>query len=225
MTQRDSLAAIVFDFDGTLADTNIDFAEMRRQVAEHLRTWGLYQPGIEETRYILEIVDWGRQHLAARPLDLERYDREVQQLMEEVELVHTSRAQLFPGVAESLSRLAAAGIKIGIITRNCQRGVASVLGRHPLPHDTLITRDDLRNVKPHPEHLERALAELEVPPEQALMVGDHPTDIEVGQALGVRTCGVLTAQTTLQEFHDLGADFAFRDVPALVEFLLDRKLL
>ena len=225
MIQPDSLAAIVFDFDGTLADTNIDFAEMRQQVVEHLRTWGLYQPGIEEKRYILEIVDWGRQHLADRPLDLERYDREVQQRMEEVELVYTSRAQLFPGVAESISRLVAAGIKIGIITRNCRRGVGSVLDRHPLPYDALITRDDLRNVKPHPEHLERALAKLAVPPEQALMGGDHPTDIEVGQALGVRTCGVLTAQTTLQEFHDLGADYAFQNVPALVEFILDRKLL
>ena len=61
-------------------------------------------------------------------------------------------------------------------------------------------------------------------PEQALMAGDHPTDIQCGQAAGVRTCGLLTAKTTLQEFHDLGADFAFADVPSLVEFILDHKL-
>ncbi len=223
MIQPDSLVAIVFDFDGTLAETNIDFAEMRRQVVAHLCTWNLYEPGIEEKRYILEIVDWGRQQLAERPTDLQIYDREAQQRMEEVELVYTSRAQLFPGVAASLGRLRAADINIGIITRNCRRGVASVLDRHPLPYDTLITRDDLRNVKPHPEHLERALAELKVSPEGTLMVGDHPTDIQCGQAAGVSTCGVLTGETTLQEFHDLGADYAFQNVPALVEFILDHQ--
>ncbi len=223
MAQLDSLAAVVFDFDGTLVHTDINFAEMRRRIVEHLHASDLYEPGVEDGRYVLEIIAWAQQRLQDQPERQERYYQEARQILREVELPSCQSAAPFAGVPESLHRLHAAGFRIGIITRNSHEGVHAVLSRHPLPHDALLTRDDLRNVKPHKEHLERALAELGVPPEQALMVGDHPTDIQCGQAAGVRTCGLLTTKTTLQEFHDLGADFAFRDVPSLVEFILDHR--
>jgi histidinol phosphatase-like enzyme len=38
-----------------------------------------------------------------------------------------------------------------------------------------------RRVKPHPEHLLTALKLLDVPPERAIMVGDHPMDITLGK--------------------------------------------
>ena len=218
------LAALIFDFDGTLAHTEIDFAEMRRRIFAHLREWGLYHPGVEDGRYVLELIDWASDQLQDQPERQRRYRQETTQILHAVELPSCRAADPFPGVAEALQRLRSAGVKIGIVTRNSQAGVGAVLARHPLPYDVLITRDDLRNVKPHREHLERALQELNVAPEQALMVGDHATDIQAGQAAGLRTCGVLTAQTTLQEFHDLGADMAFADVPQLVAALLDDKL-
>ena len=224
MAQLDSLAAVVFDFDGTLVHTDINFAEMRRRIVEHLRASDLHEPGGEDSRYVLEIIAGAEQRLQDQPERQQRYQEEARQILRDVELPSCQSAAPFAGVPESLGRLRTAGLKIGIITRNSHDGVRAVLSRYPLPYDALLTRDDLRNVKPHKEHLKRVLAELAVPPEQALMVGDHPTDIQCGQAAGVRTCGLLTAKTTLQEFHDLGADFAFRDVPSLVEFILDHKL-
>ena len=218
------IEAVVFDFDGTLVHTDIDFAAMRQGIVEHLRQWGLWKAGVEEGRYVLEIIAWAEEQLQDDPSRQQQYRQEAKKILHEVELPHCQRAEPFPGVPEALQRLQDAGKRVGIITRNSHEGVAAVLSRHPLPHEVLITRDDLSNVKPHQEHLEQALAALGVAAAQALMVGDHATDIQCGQAAGVRTCGVLTAKTTLEQFHELGADLAFRDVPALVEALLDEEL-
>ena len=89
---------------------------------------------------------------------------------------------------------------------------------------TAAEREPLLIGKPSPEAGRLIAQHAGVRPDEALMVGDHATDIQAGQAAGLRTCGVLTAQTTLQEFHDLGADMAFADVPQLVAALLDDKL-
>ena len=214
------MQAIAFDFDGTLVPTNIDFAEMRRRILQHLNDWGLYQPGVEDDKYVLELIASAKQRLQGQPRKSEQYRQETTEILREVELPCCQRAQPFPGVPEALRELREAGIKIGIITRNSREGVNAVLSRHPLPHDVLLTRDDLSRVKPDPTHLHRALEVLRIAPTQALMVGDHATDIQCGQAAGVRTCGVLTAQTTPEEFHEMGADFAFSDVPSLVAFIL-----
>jgi len=172
---------------GTLVRTDIDFAAIREAIVEHLRKWGLWEPGVEEGRYILELVAWAKEQLQDDPSRQQQYHQEAKKILHDVELPYCRRADPFSGVPEALQRLHAAGRKIGIITRNSRKGVAAVLCRHPLPYEVLITRDDLSNIKPHQEHLEQALAALGVAGSQALMVGDHATDIQCGQAAGVRT--------------------------------------
>jgi len=174
------LDAIIFDFDGTLAPTNIDFAEMRRRILEHLRAWGLYQPGVEDSKYVLELIAWAQQQLQDQPQRQQRYRQEAHQILREVELPCCQQAVPFPGVPHALTQLDQAGINIGIITRNSHEGVGAVLSRHPLPYDVLLTRDDLAEVKPDPQHLQRALQLLGIPAARALMVGDHATDIQSG---------------------------------------------
>jgi phosphoglycolate phosphatase len=108
---------------------------------------------------------------------------------------------------------------VGIITRNCRVGVASVLERHPMHHEVLLTRDDVERVKPDPAHLHEALEALGVSPEAALMVGDHVTDIEVGHAAGTWTAGVLTAKTTREQFEEAGAHLILNSAADLTDVL------
>jgi len=205
--------AVVFDFDGTLAETNIDFALMRQRVLEVAERWGLSER-LNPRRYILEIVDDAAALLA--PDDAARFRAETAEAMVQVELLSTSTASPYPGVPEALAHLRACGRRVGIITRNCRVGVASVIDRHPLDHEVLLTRDDVVRVKPDPEHLHLALETLGVPAAETLMVGDHVTDIETGQAAGAFTAGVLTANTTRAQFEEIGADLVLDSVADLV---------
>ncbi len=212
-----AIRAVIFDFDGTLAATDIDFALMRQRVLEVAERWGLSER-LNQKRYILEIVD-DAVSLLTDPADQERFREEAAEAMRNVELIFTSVAAPYPGIPEALEQLAACGRRVGIITRNCRAGVASVFERHPMHHEVLLTRDDVERVKPDPAHLHEALEVLGVAPHEALMVGDHITDIEVGHAAGAWACGVLTAKTTPEQFAEAGAHLVLDSVADLVRVL------
>lgn len=221
MTSAALPQAVVFDFDGTLVNSQIDFGEMRRRVLEHLTAWGL-APDPAAGRMILEAVDWARAHLGRRsPVEAERYYREAQAIIWEVERPFCARAEPFPGVPEALARLRAGGVHVAVITRNSRAGVELVLARHPLPVEVLVTREDVAQVKPHPAHLQLALDRLQVAPADAWMVGDHPTDIICGREAGTRTGAVLTTGTSVEEFRRLGADLICAGTPELLDCLLN----
>ena len=222
MTSASLPQAIVLDFDGTLVDSQIDFGEMRRRVLAHLADWGL-EPDPAAGRLILEAVDWARAYLAERsPEQAERYYREAQAIIWEVERPFCERAEPFPGVPEALEQASAAGVRLGVITRNSRAGVELVLARHPLPIEALVTREDIPQVKPHPAHLLLALEHLGVAPESAWMIGDHPTDVLCGRAAGAHTGAVLTTGTPAEEFRRLGADLVRATTPELLACLLAR---
>ncbi len=215
-----STEALVFDFDGTLVASHIDFGLMRRRVLEHLQAWGL-GPDAAASRLILEAVAWARDALArTSPEQAEQYYREAQQIIWEVERPFCEAAVPYPGVPESLARARAAGLRLGIITRNSRAGVDLVLARHPLPIEAIVTREDVAEVKPHPQHLRLALERLGVAPDAAWMIGDHPTDIICGRAAGTKTGAVLTTGTAAEEFRRLGADLICATTPELLACLL-----
>jgi phosphoglycolate phosphatase-like HAD superfamily hydrolase len=54
------MRAVVFDFDGTLAQTRIDFKRMRLAIIQHLEQWGLDKEILDRDAYVLELVARGR---------------------------------------------------------------------------------------------------------------------------------------------------------------------
>ena len=213
-----SIRAMVFDFDGTLAATNIDFALMRAEVLEVAARWGVRER-VDADRYILEIVAHAMELLPDDDARA-RFRVDAEAAMQSVELVASQVADPFPGVPEALQSLLDAGLRVGVITRNCRTGVAAVMDRHPIPHEVLLTRDDVELVKPHPSHLHLALDELGVAADRTLMVGDHITDIETGHSAGASAAGVLTAKTTREQFEECGADFVADAVPDVAATVL-----
>jgi len=214
------LKAIIFDFDGTLAETNIDFGKMRARIYALVQQWGLWEDDTGENRYVLEVIEAAEAKLASEQERAE-FARQAAQALVEVEMETCGGAAPYAGVAEALGRLRQAGLKIGIVTRNCRECVEQLLARHPLPHDVLLTRDDVTLVKPDPAHLRAALDRLGVSPQEALMVGDHRSDIECAVAAGCGGVGVHLTGSTAEHFAELGALASYPDVPAFVGDLLN----
>jgi phosphoglycolate phosphatase len=113
------------------------------------------------------------------------------------------RATPVAGARELLLELRQRALRVGIVTRNCRPIAEDSLRRYEMPYDVLIAREDTTRVKPHPEHLLRALAALNVPPPAAVMVGDGRMDLEAGRAAGIRTVGYLTPERPADYFEDL----------------------
>lgn len=218
-----NLQAAAFDFDGTLAETRINFARMRSCIIEHLQRWDVWEDGMDDGRYVLDIIDMGADALGDAPERVAEFRAEADLILEQVELETCATAEPFPGVPEALDDLRSHGLKVAIVTRNCRAGVQSVLSRHHLHYDVLLTRDDVHLVKPDPFHLAEAVRLMDVDPRRTVMVGDHISDIQGADGLGVITIGVLTQKTTTEQFQEVGADAVLPDVPAVVKAIIEAR--
>ncbi len=217
-----SLAAVVFDFDGTLADTQIDFAAMRSGVVDVLKRVGAWDESLAEQRYILEMIDAACLLAMRRGLDVDAVRQWALSAAHEVEIEACSVAPLCDGAADALRRLRDAGLMIGVITRNCQAGVDAVLSRHHLEVDILIPREVAEAAKPNPAHLLQALDLLGVAPARAAMVGDHVTDMQCAVQAGALPVAVAGASSSPEDLAAEGAAFVASNLAEAVDFLLTR---
>ena len=212
-----AIKAVIFDFDGTLAVLNIDFVPIKEEILNLIEEYGVARESLRE-KYLLEIIE------EAHSLVLERERRSADQFKEkahtmvvERELEAASRGRLLPGVEPMLKGLRAAGLKVGIVTRNCDRAVRRVFPHMESLCDVFLSRDSVKKVKPDPHHLATLLDRLGVSERNVLMVGDHPMDILAGKRAGMRTTGVLTGRTTREELGKAGADYVLESASQLTQ--------
>jgi phosphoglycolate phosphatase len=214
------IRAAIFDFDGTLTPLTLDFSLLRARIEELAREY------VEEdviasqaNQYIIEMIHAiGDMLQKDGPIFQERAFRELCIL----EVEASSGKALYPYTREVFARLKAKGVRIGIITRTCIEVIRTVFPDMDAYVDAVVTRDHTRYVKPNPEQVRIALACLGIAPAEAILTGDHPTDIEAGKAFGTITAGVLTGRTTAPLFAKAGAHHIFDDIRGIVELIGDR---
>lgn len=218
-SQIQGAKAVVFDFDGTLAVLNIDFLSMRERVFNLMKRYGVREELIEE-KYLLEIIDEVYQILWEKsPSDAEEFYQEAHRILYEIELRAAEDGRLIPEVERTLKILRGRGIKIGIVTRNCEDAVRKVFPDIDDYCDVFVSRNSIKKVKPHPDHLISVLRALDILGEEAVMIGDHPIDIQAGKRVGMKTIGVLTGRTKREEFEKAGADYILGEASEVYDLI------
>ena len=200
------LRAALFDLDGTLVRTFIDFPAMRREMQSLSKQVGTAEQ-TANTDDILEIVSVMAQTLGGTEGEDARCHAFA--VLEAIEAEGCRNPERIAGASELLSHLRGErGVKVGIITRNCRRVSEDLLERMHLPHDVLIAREDTTEFKPHPAPILVACAHLGVAPEHATMTGDLWPDIASGRAAGVRaTIGIQWSHDPPQRFKRCLPDY------------------
>ena len=218
-TRNWQIEAFVFDFDGTLAELNIDFPLMRKSVLRIIKGFDCAVDGLQH-RFVLEMIDEAKELIARRrPAGAADFLAATYELITDFEMEAARRGGLFAGTRDMLRELRKRGMKTGVISRNCLAAITAVF---PDIHDycnAVMTRESVLRVKPHPDHLNATLSSLEAAAEDAAMVGDHPMDIEVGKRAGTRTVGVLTGHSDYRRLHEAGADIILAKASDIVTLI------
>jgi phosphoglycolate phosphatase len=214
--------AMLFDFDGTLAVLNLDFAYMRRCVLEHAVTYGLASDALEGM-YILEMVEYATTLLQQQhPKRAEDFFHQAHQLIQDIEIEAAQSSRLIPGVAELLETLRQHRIGVGIVTRNCAAAVRRMFPQVEQYCQAFLPRDHVTQVKPHPGHLQTALTCLGTSASRTIMVGDGVLDIQAGKALGMFSVGVLSGETPRDRLMVHGADLVLATAADLLPYIQER---
>jgi phosphoglycolate phosphatase len=219
MRKLHHIKAFIFDFDGTLAVLNIDFSFMRGKVFDLMKRYGVSEELVEE-RYLLEIIDEVYQILWTKdPSGAEDFYQKAHQILHEIEMKAAEKGSLIPGTEATLRSLRKKEIKVGIITRNCEDAVRKVFPNIDEYCDVFVSRNSVKKVKPHPDHLTYVMESLKISREESMMVGDHIIDIQAGKRVGMKTIGVLTGRINKEEFEKAGADYILREASEVCKLL------
>jgi HAD superfamily hydrolase (TIGR01509 family) len=173
--------AVIFDLDGTLVESLLDFDAMRAEI-------GL-SPGLP----ILEQLEGADEALRAR----------AEEIMRRHERAAIAGATLTDGCAELLGRLGALGIPAAILTRNVREVVDTFVRSFSLRFHAAYTRED-GPPKPSPHGVLALCAALGVSPADTLAVGDYKFDIIAGRRAGCRTALVSASSLTAEELPGWG---------------------
>ncbi|MFW6315169.1 MAG: HAD family hydrolase [Desulfohalobiaceae bacterium] len=222
----EDLQALIFDFDGTLAELRLDFSRMRKGVLA-LQEAFLPQASLSEDSWpVLEKVQEIRDMLEqSQPgLGLEFASR-CRLFITALEMDAAGKGRLFPYSLSILEGLQNMGLLTGIVTRNCSAAVRTVFPEVQDRCRVFLAREDVPNPKPHPDHLQAALQRLGVRSGACLMVGDHILDIQTAKACGAKSAVVATGSLGLQELLQAEPDYWAQDLPGLIQGLQKQGLL
>jgi phosphoglycolate phosphatase len=177
---------VVFDWDGTLIDSAGTIVEC---IQESARDMGLEVPPRERASHVIGLGLHDSLRLAVPGLAAEQYVEFVDHYRRHF-LARQDRMLLFDGVRELLTDLSAQR-RLAIATGKSRRGLDRALQADDLRRYFVASRcADETNPKPHPAMLLELMAELSVPREQTLMIGDTSHDLGMAQAAGVDAVAV-----------------------------------
>jgi len=181
------LAAALFDVDGTLADTT---ALIREAITQILQEEGI-SPTWEEIRAGWSLRAADRMQLWVR--DRARAEMLAQRYVERYLALQDALIRPYPGMAETLARLAAQGVSLGVVTSKRRASALATLGAFELERyfRVIVTEDDVATPKPDPVPLLLGATRLGAAAPETVMVGDGDVDIRAGKAAGMRTVGAL----------------------------------
>ncbi|MFC6591977.1 HAD family hydrolase [Deinococcus lacus] len=195
-----NLRAIVFDFDGTIFDTESrEFWHWQQLYRDHGRelqlsdwqsgigTWGAFDPWL------------------GLPPEVQENRSQVQADLHSRLMADLSEQDLRPGVRDLLGEIGRSGLRLGLATSSGREWVTRWLSAHGLQgtFEVMTTQDDVRRVKPDPELYALAVERLGLHPAECLAVEDSLNGATAAVAAGLRVAVVPNEVTATQPFLPL----------------------
>lgn len=187
MSKSKHIHTVLFDLDGTLADTAPDLANALNKVRIELGLQALplshVRPHVSHGSYAIAEIGFAlaREHADFEPLRSRLLEHYLDAIAEDT--------VLFPQMPELLETLEQAGIRWGVVTNKPKRYTDPLMEGLGLTQRAacIISGDSTAQRKPHPGPILHACELIGCPPQHCLYVGDAERDIEAGRRAGTHT--------------------------------------
>jgi len=193
------IKAVIFDLDGTITQPYFDFDAIREEI-------GLAR----DSGPVLESME----KMTAQ----QRQDAE--KILHYHEQKAVTESKLNANAKQTLSALRAAGIHIGVLTRNKRSNALAIARKHKLKFDAVIDRED-GPVKPDAFGVLRICEQFGVVPEETMLVGDYLFDLLCAKAAGA-VAVLLANHNQADEFAE-HADFCIENISQILQIIDSKK--
>ncbi len=209
---------VIFDFDGTLADTASLIVTTMQATVDRLN---LPPVSAAECRATigLRLADVPATLYSGKSISGEHFAETYRSLF--YELKNGFEERCFPGVHETLSYLFDTGYGIAIASSRSHRSLDEYCRSLSLDNvvGMIVGGDDVISGKPSAEPVFTVTDALGWIPEETLVVGDASVDILMGKAAGATTCGVTYGNGTFRELSEAGADHIIDRIADIIVIL------
>jgi len=214
---------LIFDLDGTLIDSRLDLANAVNATLAHLGRAPL------SNERVYQYVGNGAPVLVRRAMGEDAAEPEFQEALEYFLVFYREhdldRTTLYPGVKESLDRLAAAGKRMAVLTNKpvaMSRRIVEGLGVSSY-FFRVYGGNSFEFKKPHPFGALALIKEAGVSHDQTLIVGDSSVDILTARNAGVACCGV-TYGFQPETLEDPAPDLKVDRMEEMVDWVLKQPM-
>jgi phosphoglycolate phosphatase len=208
-----AIRLIVFDLDGTLADTALDTTDALNETAH---AFNLPPFSLEEAKAVMGGAEQGLMEKLLREPGLD-WPRFRKRFAAAYTARLTARTRLYPGVKETMKALP--GQRKVVVSNKSATLAVEILGRLGiLPYmEAVVGGDSGEGRKPNPGPILEILSRFHQLAKEAIMVGDCIYDIDAGRAAGIRTVGVTYGYGGGNFLEK--ADFFIDEFPQLVNLI------
>ena len=197
MQKNKPIKAIVWDLDGTLIHFKIDYLRARKIAIKILKTYLVPKHLLTVRISILENVKFAREFFKKEGLPQKKINEIIEEVDTEIiKIEHEAaiNAIMINGIDQVLEFVKTKNLKQAIFTFNTKKNAIFSLKNVNLLHyfNLIVGRDNVTNLKPHPEHLIFICKQLNVKTNEILIIGDNIRDIEAAINVGAHSIALHT---------------------------------
>ncbi|MFX1257305.1 MAG: HAD family hydrolase [Promethearchaeota archaeon] len=191
------IKAIVWDLDGTIIHFKIDYIRARRAAIKILKKYGISKNKLSIHKSIFENVNTSKdifKSMGFSPQKIEKILKKINGEVTKIEREAANLATMINEIDQVLEFAKKVNLKQVIYTLNNSKNAKISLSKVNLSHyfNFIVGRDNVKNPKPHPDHLLYICNNLNVDPSEILVIGDSARDIEGAKNIGARSIAIKT---------------------------------
>ncbi|MEM2838839.1 MAG: HAD family hydrolase [Thermoplasmata archaeon] len=211
--------AVIFDLDGTLVVSTVDFMKFRKRLLDYVKTKGADMKDYDLSQMIVVMISKFEAEMRRKKVPeetIQRYLDEIEQFLNEIELERIEETVPMPGAEDILKTLKKKGVKVGVLTRGCPAYAERALKISRLDNyvDAVVARDRRSGISPKPsvESAEAILRKLGVERDEAVMVGDYSIDFICARDAGIRFIGLSSGERSKIDLQNCGCSEIAEDL-------------